>query len=98
MTKELKLQKKKQEFEVIKVNNDNIGTIVLDKKLSDMHTIGPIFEGMAHMKFSDKAINWTYITKDILSHYAPKIPFKYLVSEKDTVIEEKEPTPGSTRD
>lgn len=42
------------------------------------------------MKFSEKGIDWGYISKDILSHYAPKLPFKYLVQERDTIYLDKE--------
>ena len=44
---------------------------------------------MQNIKFSDKPIDWSFITKDLLSHYAPKIPFKYLATENDNIIPEK---------
>lgn len=46
--------------------------------ISEFNAIGPIFERMPIVRFSENPINWNSITKDILSHYAPKIPYNYM--------------------
>ena len=42
-----------------------------------MYSTSPVFEGMPPLALEDKQTGWATISKDILSHYAPHIPYKY---------------------
>ena len=46
-----------------------------------MGSVGPIFEGMPLMRFNNNPIDWKFISKDILSHYTQKLPFKFFVDK-----------------
>lgn len=66
-----------------RISKDNIKSIQLDRDLSEFHSLGPIFEGMPQVKFSEADYtNWDTLTKQVLSHYAPQVPFRYLSQEK----------------
>lgn len=71
-------------YDVQKVTNDNIHRIKLDKDLSSFKSVGPVFEGMPFVTFEEKPIDWSSLSKEVLSHFAPHFPFRYFSEEKDT--------------
>ena len=52
--------------------------------------MGPVFEGMPFVRYSEQPIDWIKISKDVLNMFAPKIPFKYLSEEKKTIYKDRE--------
>lgn len=52
--------------------------------------MGPVFEGMPLIRFSDKKISWSMISKDITNMFAPKLPYKYLNENKEKAYQERD--------
>ena len=63
---------------MVKINNNNIHSIKLEQNLSNFNSIGPIFEGMPQVRYSEDKVDWMKITKEISSKYASQLPFGYL--------------------
>eukprot|EP00347_Sterkiella_histriomuscorum_P012207 403369483 len=73
-------------IEMQKINNENIQGIQLDKDLQSFKSVGPVFEGMPHVRYTERPLDWFTISKEVLSHYAPHLPFKYLSQEKESAF------------
>jgi hypothetical protein len=64
------------DINMYKITDKNVNDLRLDLKLSTLDGNSPFFEGMPVLRFSETPIDWKYITKEILSHYPAKLPFK----------------------
>ena len=61
------------------IKTENVKLTKLDKDLSEFSSLGPIFEGMPAVKFSeDDLTRWDVLSKQIFWHFAPSLPFRYL--------------------
>lgn len=69
-------------IEIQKITNTNVRDVRLDKHLENVRSVGPIFEGMPFVRFSNAPMNWTTLSSQVLSHFAPSLPFRYLSQEK----------------
>jgi hypothetical protein len=64
--------------EVEKVTTRSISKLELGRDLQNFKSVGPVFEGMPFVRYYNKPVDWSTIGSQILTRFAPKLPFRYM--------------------